>query len=79
MGARPHFEHQTAHEKQLCVPAACSLCVPGLAHWSWEQWELWTGPVVTGLEGDPSPCRSGPDSYIHPSQLKPSPAASLQD
>lgn len=56
-----------------------NMYVPGQAHWSWEGWKLWIGPSVTGLDGDLSPRRPGPGSYIHPSQLKPSPAASLQD
>lgn len=55
------------------------LWVPDQAHWCWERWELWIDPVVIGLEGDPSPRRSGPGSCVHPSQLKPSPAAFLLD
>lgn len=53
--------------------------VPGWARWRWEWWELWTDPVVAPVKGDQAARRPGPGSYIHPSQLKPSPAASLQD
>lgn len=53
--------------------------VPGWARWRWERWELWTDPVVAPLKGDRAELRPGPGSCIHPSQLKPSPAASLRD
>lgn len=74
------LQFQINKERSLLLsPGESQKAVPGWARWRWEWWELWTDPVGAPLKGDQAERHPGPGSCIHPSQLKPSPAASLQD